>query len=264
MSEQELENQQSQEENQQNQEMQEEEQQSIEQPQMPSAMADPLVRQALADLGEENRKLRESIEGVKKSQEPPYDPKQFYDDPRRHIREEVAAQVAPLVEFVQGFKAESNYTKAKNKLKMAPQFANMLAVVEDLVDNQFENVPAGTPVNEQTIAAAITHAYGAIAAGLVPGRTLNKAPEPVQKTPAPIRPASLPPSAPKPPVANPVANKYPPLTESMRGVLKRMNMTPAQYYASQDPRFANKELDIDQLREMDALAKEIEKELSNV
>lgn len=163
----------------------------------------------------------------------------FTGAPRDLIREEVAASMVGVNNFIANFQREQDIAKLKNLYRNNPQFAPIFQHAESHVDALLANASS---VNSNTIQMALLTVGGAIATGQlqIPGFTLglvgNNNPNPTTNpNPAPRNP-TIPPETPRTttplPLNNPTNTNTPrQLTESERRLARSSNLTDEQYLA---------------------------------
>lgn len=118
----------------------------------------PLIRQREQEAAEARRRLAEYEE---RAANPPkvVTGAEFLEDPNGNVaaivQREIAKQVAPLNEFVQGIAKKDSYTAIKNQLKTDPQFANMLNYIESELDANINVLQVVDPQSVSLLASTI-------------------------------------------------------------------------------------------------------------
>lgn len=222
---------------------------------------DPAYIKLLEDTTrEQNRRIQEL---ERRSAAPPEPAKpvltkeqlreRFYDDPmgtnREMIREELAATIGPIQEFVSQFRGQSAIDKLVNTFKVNPKFAsNWSPEVEDYVRNQAAGIHP-SQLNDNAFTFIVASAIGLRASGMLgtPSAPPSPAPAPVTQ-PSPTdrtvpTPPYMRPSAPPGPSnqTNQQAG-YAPLNENEKRILREFNaskprdkqMTESQFREWQD------------------------------
>ena len=195
-----------------------------------------LQQRALSESAAEIQRLQRELAAKNATPVEPPKPEKFFENPNQAIRDEVAAQIKPLTDFVTQMSSERQYESLIQQLQHgAPQLYDLYLKVKPYVDDAMRKVPQP---NLQALQFTITSAYGAVAAGLAPAPA-GYNPAPVSTpTPAPtpvsVTPPNIPPSPPTPPrrptAGDELDSKVAAMTEAERTAAKLMGFHDLKQY----------------------------------
>lgn len=164
-------------------------------------------------------------------------PDKFFED---KLNKALDKQLAPLKEFVSGFKAETAYEQMKRRYSVLPQYANYFGIPEFV--QAVDAMMAHNEVNEANMSAAVMAAIGAYHIGAITSETplqpsnnrqqptrQNTPPNTSQQPSSMTHPAHL--SSSPPPTPNRPSNSTPTrvYSEQEKRVMREWNMTPEEY-----------------------------------
>lgn len=195
--------------------------------------------QTIREQGGQLNKITAEIDELKRpaAPQPKDDAKLLFEDPRKLVREEVNAAIAPLKDFITGMRSGTALDRLKAEKARDPRFK---AVLEDpILSREVDAAMAKADVNDRNLELVIAGVSGAANLGMIPGWRPSAAPAPVPAAPAPgaipvAVPPHIPPSAGPGPGAPSNAPKIRDLTENERRIAREMKMTPEQYVAWTD------------------------------
>lgn len=197
--------------------------------------------QTIREQGSTLNRVTAEIDELKRppAPQPKDDAKLLFEDPRKLVREEVNAAIAPLKEFITGMRSGTALEQLKAVKARDPRFK---AILEDpILSHEVDVAMSKADVNDRNLELVIAGVSGAANLGMIPGwRPSAGAPAPAAPAaPAPgalpvAVPPHIPPSAGPGPGAPSPAPKIRELTENERRLAREMKMSPEQYVAWTD------------------------------
>lgn len=189
---------------------------------------------ALSEAEKRAREYEERLKTTSQASTTPVkqvDSTEFFTDPHTHtrelVRQELAAAVGPLNDFVAQQRNQSAYQMIKQQLSMNPQLAPHMASISHQLDLEAAQLQV---INQNTVGMLAINIIGRAVAGFLPGVTLGgTTAAPVAQIPQRMSaPPQVPPASPA--TAKPVTQKIE-LTEQQLAVARMNGQTPEQYIA---------------------------------
>jgi len=199
----------------------------------------------LAENESEKQRLQRENEELRRASANPPNPQGdtnlILERPRDLIREEIRKEIAPLLEFAQSFRSQSQADLLIQKFSMDPRFSAVWPAVEPYIRRM---IPSISPLNDQTMLAAVMSLVGAYYTNQLdtkPSASPQPQPNNGSGTPPNNPPANpsqaldmntpphLRPSAPPSAIPQDQTNKRRELTELEKRLAREKGMSPEKY-----------------------------------